>query len=82
MKTAIYVAFASFLALGLYPITLLAAEKQPKPQLCTEWQELKGPAGTLILCTDRKTPVVLTKWHRVTMPDKDGKLRPYMLGWR
>lgn len=63
---------------SLLLILAFAGEPHAKPVVCTTWAELydsaRKPVG--VLCTDRKTPKVLTHWRVV---DLDGTAM--VVGW-
>lgn len=86
MKTIIISALLASLTITAVASAESAASK--KPIVCTEWTVLTAPGKRVALCTDRKSPVMLTRWMSVTIPldaktdPVGGEERKVIVGWK
>jgi hypothetical protein len=77
MKTLLVA--AAFLAVGILARYADAAEKAPKPVVCSSYRVVEP---SLALCSDGKKPFVMTRFAEVAAPGKESGTVKVLVGWR
>lgn len=70
---------AAFMSVGILARYADAAERQPKPVVCSAYRVVSADVA---VCSDAKKPFLMTRFVEVTAPGKSDGLVKVLVGWR